>query len=98
VARTAAGKMLQAMATRSAEGQMASAQNKAQAGRLMALRRGKAKPNPNAPLGQGGRFAALEQKLANKPGVTNPGGLAAAIGRRSLGKARFQKLAAAGKK
>ena len=57
-----------------------------------------AKPNPNAPLGQGGRFAALKNALANKPGITNPAGLAAKIGREKLGKAKFQKLAAAGKK
>ena len=26
-----------------------------------------------APLGQGGRFSALESKLASRPGVHNPG-------------------------
>lgn len=31
-------------------------------------RRRKAKPNSRAPLGQGGRFATLEQKLGSKPG------------------------------
>lgn len=55
-----------------------------------------AKPNENAPLGEGGRFAALKQKLAKK-GVRSPGGLAAWIGRKKLGKKRFQKLAAEGK-
>ena len=34
-----------------------------------------AKPNASAPLGQGGRFAALKNKLASRPGVTNPGAL-----------------------
>jgi hypothetical protein len=58
-------------------------------------RRSKAKPNKNAPLGQGGRFAALEQKLSGKKGVTDPGALAAAIGRKKYGKKRF---AAFGKK
>lgn len=57
-----------------------------------------AKSNSHAPLGQGGRFAALKNKLAGKPGVTNPAGLAAAIGRKSLGKDKFQELAAKGKK
>ncbi len=37
----------------------------------------------NMRLGGGGRFAALESKLAGRPGVTNPAGLAAAIGRRT---------------
>lgn len=52
-------------------------------------RRQRPKPNPRAPLGQGGRFAALEHKLAGRPGVTNPGALAASIGRRKYGGARF---------
>lgn len=56
-----------------------------------------AKPDASAPLGAGGRFAALKQKLANKPGVSDPGGLAAFIGRKKLGKSKFQALAAAGK-
>jgi hypothetical protein len=68
----------------------------AAAARLMALRKGGgAKPNPNAPLGQGGRFAALKQELAQKPGVTDPGGLAAFIGRKKYGAKKF---AALGKK
>lgn len=49
-------------------------------------------------LGGGGRFAALKQKLSQRSGVKNPSGLAAAIGRKSLGKAKFQALAAAGTK
>ena len=57
-----------------------------------------ARPNKHAPLGQGGRFAALKAELAKKPGVTNPGGLAAYIGREKEGKAKFQRLAANGKK
>lgn len=55
-----------------------------------------AKPNAKAPLGEGGRFAALEQKLEKK-GSRSPGGLAAWIGRKKLGKKRFQSLAAKGK-
>ena len=57
-----------------------------------------AKPNAKAPLGQGGRFAALKQKLAGRPGVADPGALAAAIGRKKYGNAKFQSLAAKGRK
>ncbi len=57
-----------------------------------------AKPNKNAPLGQGGRFAALKQDIAAKGGVSDPGAVAAAIGRKKYGKAKFQKMAAKGKK
>ena len=53
--------------------------------------------SPRAPLGTGERFAALKGKLAQRPGVTSPGGLAAYIGRKKLGKGRFQQLAAKGK-
>ena len=48
-------------------------------------------------LGDGKGFRSLKRKLARK-GVRNPAGLAAAIGRKKLGKARFQKLAAAGRR
>lgn len=56
-----------------------------------------AKPDADAPIGQGGRFAALKQKLASKPGVTNPGALAAAIGRKKYGAKKMSSMAAAGK-
>lgn len=36
-------------------------------------------------LGSGGRFAALKNELANRPGVKNPGALAAYIGRKKYG-------------
>lgn len=49
-----------------------------------------------AKLGSGKRFASLKAKLAGK--VSNPGAVAASIGRKKYGKARFQKLAAKGKK
>lgn len=49
------------------------------------------------PLGSGARFAALEHKLAGRPGVRDPGALAAAIGRKKYGKKRYQKLAARGR-
>jgi hypothetical protein len=54
-------------------------------------------PNPKAPLGQGGRFAALKSKLAKRPGVTNPAGLAAFIGRKKYGAKKMANLAAGGK-
>ena len=46
-------------------------------------------------LGSGGRFKALQKKLAKK-GVKDTGALAAWIGRKRYGKKKFQKLAAAG--
>lgn len=36
-------------------------------------------------LGSGARFGALEGKLAARPGVRNPGALAASIGRKKYG-------------
>lgn len=47
-------------------------------------------------LGGGGRFAALESKLSHREGVTNPGALAAYIGRKKYGKGKFQAMAAKG--
>jgi hypothetical protein len=47
-------------------------------------------------LGTGERFKQLKGELAAK-GSRTPGALAAWIGRRKWGKARFQKLAAKGK-
>lgn len=43
-------------------------------------------------LGSGKRFANLKNSLANKPGVTNPGALAAAIGRKKFGAKKFRAL------
>ena len=51
---------------------------------------------PNKPLGEGSRFAHLKNALAKK-GAKSPGGLASFIGRKKLGKKKFQKLAAKGK-
>lgn len=50
------------------------------------------------PLGSGQRFKLLEQKLANKPGITNPGALAASIGRKKYGNKRFAMLSQKGRK
>lgn len=41
-------------------------------------------------------FKKLENKLAKKPGVFGPGGLAAAIGRKKFGAKKFQAKATAG--
>lgn len=43
-------------------------------------------------LGGGGRFAALKGKLAKEPGITNPGALAASIGRKKYGAKKFAAL------
>ena len=50
-----------------------------------------------AKLGSGARFKALKGKLASKS-ATNPGALAAWIGRKKYGKAKFQSLSRGGKK
>jgi hypothetical protein len=49
------------------------------------------------PPGEGSRFKAVEAS-AKAGGATDPGAVAAAIGRKKYGKAKFQKMAAAGKK
>ena len=54
-------------------------------------------PGRKAKLGSGARFKALKKKLT-KRGVRNPGGLAAAIGRKKFGVKKFAKLSAAGRK
>jgi hypothetical protein len=50
-----------------------------------------------AKLGTGARFRSLRSKLSRR-GIRNPGALAASIGRKKLGKRRFQKLAAKGRR
>lgn len=49
-------------------------------------------------LGSGGRFAKLKATLSHEKGITNPGGLAAAIGRKKYGNEAMNKMAQAGKK
>ncbi len=56
-----------------------------------------AKPNAKAPLGQGGRFAAV-MKSAAASGARNPAAVAAAVGREKYGAKKFQAMAAKGKK
>jgi len=53
---------------------------------------------PKPKLGSGQRFASLETKLAKRPGVRDPGALAASIGRKKYGSQRFQSLAVRGGK
>lgn len=50
-----------------------------------------------APLGEGGRFKALKAKLGARPGVRDPGALAAYIGRKKYGTAKFQSLSVKGR-
>lgn len=47
-------------------------------------------------LGGGGRFAQVVTKVSKEKEVYNPKGLAAYIGRKSLGKKKFQSLAVKG--
>jgi len=56
----------------------------------------KAKPNPKAKLGAGGRFAAVEA-AAKKSGARNPAAVAAAVGRKKYGAAKMAKLSAKGR-
>jgi hypothetical protein len=48
--------------------------------------------------GGGGRFAALKSQLAHRKGVTNPGALAAYIGRQKYGAAKMSSWSAKGRK
>ncbi len=56
-----------------------------------------AKPNKKAPLGQGGRFAAVEAS-ARKSGARNPAAVAAAAGRKKYGAKKMAAMAAKGRK
>lgn len=56
-----------------------------------------AMPNASAPVGSGGRFAALEQALSKKPKVKDPAAMAAAIGRKKYGAGKMASMAASGK-
>jgi hypothetical protein len=54
-----------------------------------------AKPNPKAPLGQGGRFAAVAKAAG---GGKKGAAIAAAVGRKKYGKEGMAKLSARGKR
>jgi hypothetical protein len=54
-----------------------------------------AKPNKKAPLGQGGRFAALKKEAG---GGEKGAAIAAAAGRKKYGNEKMAKMAAKGKK
>jgi hypothetical protein len=49
-------------------------------------------------LGTGKRFSNLKKSIAAKGSASDPGAVAAAIGRKKYGKKKFQKLAAKGRK
>jgi hypothetical protein len=49
-------------------------------------------------LGDGSAFRKLVKKLRKRGNVSNPKALAAYIGRKKYGKAKFQKMAAVGRK
>lgn len=49
-------------------------------------------------LGSGKRFDNLVQQLKAKGNISDPNAVAASIGRNKYGKAKFQKLAASGKR
>lgn len=54
-----------------------------------------AKPNKHAPLGQGGRFAAVAKAAG---GGAKGAAIAAAAGRKKYGNQKFQAMAAKGRK
>lgn len=49
-------------------------------------------------LGSGGRFKALKNAISKRKGVRDAGAIAASIGRKKYGKAKFQKMSAAGRR
>lgn len=60
--------------------------------RAGSLKGRKSQPSSKAKLGSGGRFKTLTNKLSHEKGVTNPKGLAAALGRAKLGKKKMANL------
>ncbi len=57
----------------------------------------KRKRKRKPPLGSGQRFDQLSNALAKRPGVTNPGALAAWIGRRKYGASKMASMSAKGR-
>lgn len=66
--------------------------------RAGSLKGGKNQPSTKAKAGSGSRFKALEKKLSHQKGVTNPAGLAAALGRAKFGKNKMASMASKGRK
>jgi len=56
-----------------------------------------ARPNKNAPLGEGGRFAAVKAAAA-RSGARNPAAVAASAGRKKYGSKKMAQLSAAGRR
>ena len=56
-----------------------------------------AEADRNLPLGEGGRFQSLKGSLGRRPGVQDPGALAAAIGRKKYGRNLFARLGRRGR-
>ena len=48
-------------------------------------------------LGSGHRFAALKAKVGREKGVSNPGAVAASVGRKKWGNAKMQQMAVKGR-
>jgi len=48
--------------------------------------------------GGGGRFAKLKGELSHEKGITNPGAVAASIGRKKYGEKKMAAFSAAGRK
>jgi len=71
---------------------------KGQVSQATALKEAHEKVMAKTPVGEGGRFKSLKGGLGKKKGVKTPGALAAWIGRRKYGKAKFQRIAAKGRK
>lgn len=69
------------------------------AGKVISIQRRKAYQIPRGSRpGSGRRFRALTAHLAKRPGIKRPAALAAYIGRKKYGKAKFQHMAAAGRR
>lgn len=57
-----------------------------------------AKPNKNAPVGQGGRFAAMTARVVKNSDVKDPAAVAASIGRKKYGAHQMAMMARMGRK
>ena len=65
----------------------------------MSTKKSKAKPNPKAPLGSGGRFAAIVQKAqAEGKSPDAAKAIAASVGRKKYGAKKMAAMSAKGRK